>query len=296
MSIEIYKALNINNVTLEEYPFLWEITMQSFLLENPEILDLPSEDLYPVKIVNPELQIKEGRSSKNKDGRIDILAEYGDYTIGVIEIKKGVLEEKDIDQISDYITAIKKNISKIEGIKKMDNYDDLRFVGVLVGSGIKDDLKNQLNGGKIIDENVPLSGIVIRRYRDNSKNIYVAKSTYCRFSGRDYTRYKYRNNVYGKGRLVLEIIRDYIENNSNITYQELVAIFYKKIQGSIGCIATKEEIENRRMDITRFYNKSYEIIKTASDEIMVCNQWGIKNIQNFIKKAEELGYKIEKIE
>ncbi len=29
--------------------------------------------------------------------------------------------------------------------------------------------------------------------------------------------------------------------------------------------------------------------------MLVCSQWGILNISNFIKRAEQLGYKIEQI-
>ena len=58
-------------------------------------------------------------------------------------------------------------------------------------------------------------------------------------------------------------------------------------------LATLEEAKTKRRD----YDKRYfvrEPIFLGEIQILVCSQWGIGNIDNFIKRAEQLGYSIER--
>ena len=112
---------------------------------------------------------------------------------------------------------------------------------------------------------------------------------------RDKTRYMFNGNIYLKNKLVLAIVKDYISKNSQITCNQLKNIFTKSLQGSIG-VVEEENIAKQRKDFhVRFFCKEDEILQLVDGNMLVCSQWGILNISNFIKRAGQLGYKIEQI-
>ena len=112
---------------------------------------------------------------------------------------------------------------------------------------------------------------------------------------RDKTRYMFNGNVYLKNKLVLAVIKDYVSKNQTITCNELKTVFDKSLQGSIG-VVEYEYIARQRKDYrVRFFEKEDEILRLVDGNMLVCSQWGILNISNFIKRAEQLGYEIEQI-
>ena len=60
------------------------------------------------------------------------------------------------------------------------------------------------------------------------------------------------------------------------------------ISDPLGMIATS-------LYTVRFFEKEDEILRLVDGNMMVCSQWGILNISNFIKRAEQLDYTIEQI-
>ena len=112
---------------------------------------------------------------------------------------------------------------------------------------------------------------------------------------RDKTRYMFNGNIYLKNRLVLAIVKDYVSNNLSITSKELKTVFDKSLQGSIGVVEDEMIAKQRKDYQVRFFSKDDEIIRLTDGNMFVCSQWGILNIVNFIKRAEQLGYKIEQI-
>lgn len=113
---------------------------------------------------------------------------------------------------------------------------------------------------------------------------------------RDKTRYLFNGNIYLKNRLVLAVVKDYISKNLFITCKELKEIFNKSLQGSIG-VVEYENIAKQRNDYqVRFFAKDNELLRLVDGNMLVCSQWGILNIPNFIKRAEQLGYTIKPIE
>ena len=84
-------------------PFQREISMEAYLIENEGVLALDSENLKDVEIIETELTLKQGRKSKNTDGRIDILAIYSEEYIGIIELKLGMITQTHIAQLEDYL-------------------------------------------------------------------------------------------------------------------------------------------------------------------------------------------------
>ena len=113
-------------------------------------------------------------------------------------------------------------------------------------------------------------------------------------SNRDKTKYMFEGKVYAKNRLVLAIIKKYVEQNSP-TFNEISEVFDKSLQGSLGVV----ELYNNAIQVSdatkRYFLKEEDIIVLSDAQIVVCTQWGIFNIVKFIKQAQSLGYNIEAI-
>ena len=142
---------------------------------------------------------------------------------------------------------------------------------------------------------------LLKKERDESKH-YVqpireteSQSSNIQKPQRDKTRYMFNGNIYLKNKLVLAIVKDYVAKNDTISCIELQKIFDKSLQGSIGVVEHELIAKERKDCSVRFFDKADEIIRLADGNMMVCSQWGILNISNFIKRAEQLGYKIEQI-
>ncbi|MDR1286185.1 MAG: GIY-YIG nuclease family protein [Treponema sp.] len=110
---------------------------------------------------------------------------------------------------------------------------------------------------------------------------------------KDSTHYNFNEKEYPKNRLVLAVVKEYVKNN-DFSLKDLQNIFYKKLQGGFGVV---EELSNAvNIYKTTGYKRHFiddPIKLNDSQEIVVCSQWGIGNINRFINKAKELGYSIE---
>ena len=112
---------------------------------------------------------------------------------------------------------------------------------------------------------------------------------------RDTTRYLFEGYIYLKNRLVLAIVKAYVAQNDSITRQQLKQVFDKSLQGSIGVVENVEIAKIRPDYQVRFFAKPNEVIHLRDGDMLVCTQWGIGNIPNFIKRSEQLGFEIEPI-
>ena len=114
-------------------------------------------------------------------------------------------------------------------------------------------------------------------------------------SGQDTTKYIFNNRKYGKAKLVLAVVQQYMKDNPDTTATLLMtAVFPKGLQGSHGVVKlVKDTHINCRDPHKRFFLDNDSIIHTATEDCVVCSQWGIGNINNFIDKAKKLGYAIK---
>lgn len=92
--------------------------------------------------------------------------------------------------------------------------------------------------------------------------------------------------------MVLAVVKEYIES-TNPTFETFKEVFKDNIQGNLGVLQTISFAKSK--DTRRYFLKANEILTTRDEvDITVCNQWGVSNIDNFIKVEEQLGYVIEK--
>lgn len=135
-----------------------------------------------------------------------------------------------------------------------------------------------------------LERIVLNKPEQISMNIAASNSS----SNRDKTKYMYSGRVYAKNRLVLAIIKKYVQEH-NPTYNELCTVFDKSLQGSLGVVDLYENVIKISDAGKRFFIKEQDIIKLSDAKVAVCTQWGIFNIVKFITQAQALGYDIQTI-
>lgn len=114
--------------------------------------------------------------------------------------------------------------------------------------------------------------------------------------GRDNTHYLFNGRIYGKNRLVLAVVKEYVSTHPSVTVKQLQQVFDKSLQGSLGVVMECNEAKLRSFDYqTRFFVKDDEIIHLTDGDMYVCTQWGIGNLPNFLHRAKELGFEIKSI-
>lgn len=117
---------------------------------------------------------------------------------------------------------------------------------------------------------------------------------------KDYSTYQFNGNEYRKSRLVLAVVKKYVEDKNPISFSDLLDVFPDKLQGTKrGVVKLLCDVPNKDKGIggqRRYFVDAAEIIKIGSDEIVVSTQWGAGNIDTFIDYAvSTLNYTITKI-
>jgi len=123
--------------------------------------------------------------------------------------------------------------------------------------------------------------------RDRIRESFQAVS---KSSSRDYTKFQFEGQAYAKNRLVLAVVKKHVENNPEITVQELTQAFTdSRLPVIIAPIDEAREIADRTGHRRHFVDEPITLIGA---EIAVNNQWGAGGIEAFIDLAESLGYSI----
>jgi len=295
--MKLLRHLTANEEQLECFPFRRELSMESYLVENEGVLALDNDTFSDVSIVQDELTLKQGRSSQDTDGRIDILLTYSNEYIGIVELKLGQLKARHLKQLEDYMVQKNQILDQYPDIFDANISPDPKWIGVLVGSSIDAGLAQKLAQGYTTTCGVQIAALTVQRFRGMNGGVYVTTDIHFKntFSIRNTRKYQFNGQALGKGRLVLAIVKRYIEDNPDITFAELEKVFPNHLQGSSGVFSTYESACEvfEKSGRWRHFRKPEEIIELADATISVCSQWGIGNIDPFISKARKLGYSIK---
>ena len=295
----------MNGYEMDEMPFLREFELEGCLASNPELLSLDDEDLSEPSIITMEAVIKNGR--KNGDGRADLVVSYSGGVIGVVELKRGEIDKAAYDQLSEYMKA-RKDLMENADLKEyletedVDIQDDKQIVGVLVGTDVNDEVVKLL---KTRTDCPRLFVIVLKRRKIERHDVFVFSDVYQSDPGKDYTKYVIGNSTkkYGKARVVHAVIRRYVDEHPEITYNELLKIFPKQWRGvqrsENGCFIRRAQAiqQKESSGYTRHFLNDQDIIVLTDAEIAVSTQWGLGNIQSFIdgvNASKEIGIKISR--
>ena len=116
--------------------------------------------------------------------------------------------------------------------------------------------------------------------------------------GKDFSKYVFEGYTYGKSRLVLAVIKKYVEDHHPATFDELEKAFPSSIQGSLGVVRRIEDVSDKYKGIggVKRYFVGDVICLASGEEVIVCTQFGATNTNDFVNHAvNELGYSIEKV-
>jgi hypothetical protein len=288
----LHKHISANNVVIENFPFQREIAMEAYLIENPTVLSMETDGFNEVEILKCEVALLDGRMDRNTDGRIDILAKYGQEYLAIVELKLGELTESHLAQIESYLKERKQILEKFPDTWDTTISAQPKWIGIMIGSTIHPDLMLKIRKGYYYDNEIPIAALTINRYKGKDGNVYVVTDTYFieRVKNRDYSKYAFNGQSYGKNRLVLAVIKAFVEQNSSITFSQLKAKFPDNLQGSE--IFTTETLAKQKRDRRNFIEPE-ELISLTDETIAVSTQWGINNIIPFIEHCRRMGMLIK---
>lgn len=130
--------------------------------------------------------------------------------------------------------------------------------------------------------------IEIKPNKRNSNDTILAKELTS--NDRDYSKYFFKGQTFGKNRLVLEVLKDYVENNPSTTYSQLKTIFPDSLQGRE---TFTTEIEAKQKRDRRNFIKPNEVIPLIYTTIAVSTQWSLGNITRFIDHCKQMNINIQ---
>ena len=116
---------------------------------------------------------------------------------------------------------------------------------------------------------------------------------------KDFSKYIFEGNTYGKSRLVLAVVKKYVEDHHPAIFDELENAFPSRLQGSLGVVRRIEDVSDKYKGnggVKRYFVNESEIIHLPSGEqVIVCTQFGATNTEKFVEHAvNKLGYIIKK--
>ena len=116
-------------------------------------------------------------------------------------------------------------------------------------------------------------------------------------SQRDYTKYQFNGDVYNKRKLVLAVVQEWISTNKPRTLSDLLAAFPQELRrGGVFTPLLEAEAIYERQGRRRHFLEDDEIVTFPdSTRYAISNQWSKEWTDNFISRAEELGYEIDEI-
>jgi len=198
-----------------------------------------------------------------------LLAEYKPISNAYFAQKQSKRKKAVISQIEKMMTNIEKNL-----IFEEDDFDDAGNLLPHVWDKAILDASNRIDGKK--------KKIPAKPARDpNEPHV------------RDRSGYKFNGNVYGKGPLVLAVVKCVVEADPDITSSKLKEIFPDELLKSYGIFKPTDVAEEASKKRKRYFLKEDQIISVRDCRIAVCNQFTAGNIGAFIDKAREIGYEIK---
>lgn len=272
--------------------------MEAYLIDNEGVLALDDDVFTNVEIVDTELSLKKGQKNKDTDGRIDILATYSQEYIAIVELKLGQLGQIHLLQIEDYLLERAQLLLQYPNILSTDSVPNPKWIGVLVGASIESALAEKLRQGYVTSQGIPIAALTVQRFRGSDGSVLVTTDSYFkRPAGKDTTQYVFEGKKLGKGRLVLAVVKRHVEANPSVTFAELEKALPKSCQGSVGVVATVDQANHiySTSGRKRHFLDPEDLIQLQDVTAAVSSQWGTGNIDRFLKRSGELGYKVQAV-
>lgn len=113
-------------------------------------------------------------------------------------------------------------------------------------------------------------------------------------TGRNSDKFAFNGNVYGKGPLVREVVRQYVAEHPKITIKQLKEVFPDELLKRFGIFQEESFAKNLSGARDRYFFKEEHLIKLGDKKVVaVCNQFTSENIIPFLAAAKKAGFKIK---
>ncbi|MBS1623421.1 MAG: hypothetical protein JST83_05340 [Bacteroidetes bacterium] len=110
--------------------------------------------------------------------------------------------------------------------------------------------------------------------------------------GRNNQKFRFNGQEYGKGPLVREVVRQYVEDHKP-TIKQLKEAFPDELLKRFGVFQDEDTARSIQGARDRYFWKEEHQIKVKGKIIVVCNQWTSETLRPFLAQAKALGYKIK---
>lgn len=198
-----------------------------------------------------------------------LLAEYKPVASEFFDDTSSKKEKKPIiSQIEKQLQAIEKNLSF-----DIDDFDEFGSLRQPVFDKAIEDASARLEGGKKKKQPVVEKDPTVPRVRNRQV-------------------YEFNGETYGKGPLVLAIVKHHVESNPDIGYDKLKAAFPDDLLKSYGIFRRLDDAQEASKKRKRYFLKDEQLVTVSDCQIAVCNQFTSGNIGAFIVAAVKLGYEI----
>jgi len=190
-------------------------------------------------------------------------------TIKYNEVEKLVHEL--IDSLTDFRIRRNREFFNVNPQRALEIFKKIALT-------IDDAVITEYTDNKLIPNN---SGSVV--YQDSAHN-----------KGKDYTKYSLNGNgVFGKGKLALEIIRCYVQENQ-VCYQDLFAILPKKLIKTVKEVDDWKRLTEDKKKDTRWFE--HDVLESCDGvKFLVSTQHGKNNIDKIFELANKFGYEIKEL-
>jgi hypothetical protein len=147
------------------------------------------------------------------------------------------------------------------------------------------------------DESGPPTGRMRKEIKPKKLKLPKAAKPKKEKGDRDRTGYTFDGEMYGKGPLVLAIIRAHVKANPKITFDLLKKAFPDELLKGYGIFQTYERAMVISAVRKRFFLKDEQLVTVRDNagkpvKIAICNQHSFATIVHVIAQAQKLGHKI----
>jgi hypothetical protein len=141
-----------------------------------------------------------------------------------------------------------------------------------------------LDGQKAINEHIPTPTVPQKQDSKTINPKHKHDSTLYSING---------GKPLNKRRFVHQLVKLYVEQHPNASFEKLEEVFPATMQGSYGVIRSIDYIQEKGYEGSRYLMKDDELLRSSDGIIFaVCSQWGKANITKYIDLAKKLGYTI----
>ncbi|MBV7297287.1 hypothetical protein [Enterovibrio paralichthyis] len=109
---------------------------------------------------------------------------------------------------------------------------------------------------------------------------------------RDYSKYRYNEQIYNKRNLALALMTDWIATHQPSSLEALLKVFDNNIRRRIAMLAESLSDKQRK----RYHTDEEDLIELTSGEVIaISNQWKLETITNLIECVGKYGIEVEKL-